>query len=164
MIDQNFFNPFQYNNPFPWRHQKQTELSHVGVLKCVTVSFGWFLQALMYQDPERWGITLQTYIQLTMLESHLSSGSGVGISERRMSLLAIITIPFLKCTGLCFHPVHHWKWCSHMDQVSIPVVIVCSSQALWWWWRGPSSAPNTSLWRICFKGKVHLQQWASDIN
>lgn len=31
-------------------------------------------QALMYQDPERWGITLQTYIQLTMLDGHLSSG------------------------------------------------------------------------------------------
>ncbi|XP_023281648.1 thymidine kinase 2, mitochondrial isoform X3 [Seriola lalandi dorsalis] len=28
---------------------------------------------LMYQDPERWGITLQTYVQLTMLERHLSS-------------------------------------------------------------------------------------------
>ncbi|KAM3606792.1 uncharacterized protein V6R79_023334 [Siganus canaliculatus] len=28
--------------------------------------------ALMYQDPERWGITLQTYVQLTMLDRHLS--------------------------------------------------------------------------------------------
>ncbi|KAF3708495.1 Thymidine kinase 2, mitochondrial [Channa argus] len=27
---------------------------------------------LMYQDPERWGITLQTYVQLTMLDRHLS--------------------------------------------------------------------------------------------
>ncbi|KAK7901463.1 hypothetical protein WMY93_018232 [Mugilogobius chulae] len=26
--------------------------------------------ALMYQDPERWGLTLQTYVQLTMLERH----------------------------------------------------------------------------------------------
>uniref|UniRef100_A0AAV2JN44 Thymidine kinase 2, mitochondrial n=1 Tax=Knipowitschia caucasica TaxID=637954 RepID=A0AAV2JN44_KNICA len=26
--------------------------------------------ALMYQDPERWGITLQTYVQLTMLDRH----------------------------------------------------------------------------------------------
>ncbi|KAJ0066851.1 hypothetical protein NL108_004827, partial [Boleophthalmus pectinirostris] len=25
---------------------------------------------LMYQDPERWGITLQTYVQLTMLDRH----------------------------------------------------------------------------------------------
>ncbi|KAK5604767.1 Thymidine kinase 2, mitochondrial [Crenichthys baileyi] len=29
--------------------------------------------ALMYQDPQRWGITLQTYIQLTMLDKHLSA-------------------------------------------------------------------------------------------
>uniref|UniRef100_A0A3B5M3V1 Deoxynucleoside kinase domain-containing protein n=1 Tax=Xiphophorus couchianus TaxID=32473 RepID=A0A3B5M3V1_9TELE len=29
--------------------------------------------ALMYQDPQRWGISLQTYIQLTMLDKHLSA-------------------------------------------------------------------------------------------
>lgn len=28
--------------------------------------------ALMYQNPERWGLTLQTYIQLTMLDRHQS--------------------------------------------------------------------------------------------
>ncbi|XP_028665463.1 thymidine kinase 2, mitochondrial [Erpetoichthys calabaricus] len=28
--------------------------------------------ALMYQDPARWGITLQTYVQLTMLNHHIS--------------------------------------------------------------------------------------------
>ncbi|CAN9500179.1 unnamed protein product [Ophioblennius macclurei] len=28
--------------------------------------------ALMYQDPERWGLTLQTYVQLTMLDRHMS--------------------------------------------------------------------------------------------
>ncbi|MBN3299420.1 thymidine kinase 2, mitochondrial [Amia ocellicauda] len=27
---------------------------------------------LMYQDPFRWGITLQTYVQLTMLDRHIS--------------------------------------------------------------------------------------------
>ncbi|XP_029926074.1 thymidine kinase 2, mitochondrial isoform X2 [Myripristis murdjan] len=31
------------------------------------------LLGLMYQDPMRWGITLQTYIQLTMLDRHLSA-------------------------------------------------------------------------------------------
>uniref|UniRef100_A0A672H180 Deoxynucleoside kinase domain-containing protein n=1 Tax=Salarias fasciatus TaxID=181472 RepID=A0A672H180_SALFA len=29
--------------------------------------------ALMYQDPERWGLTLQTYVQLTMLDRHTST-------------------------------------------------------------------------------------------
>lgn len=39
--------------------------------------------ALMYQDPKRWGITLQTYVQLTMLERHLLSGSApVRMMER----------------------------------------------------------------------------------
>ncbi|KAJ8252379.1 hypothetical protein COCON_G00216910 [Conger conger] len=28
---------------------------------------------LMYQDPSRWGLTLQTYVQLTMLDRHLST-------------------------------------------------------------------------------------------
>ncbi|KAM6956859.1 thymidine kinase 2, mitochondrial [Aplochiton taeniatus] len=28
---------------------------------------------LMYQDPTRWGLTLQTYIQLTMLDRHLAT-------------------------------------------------------------------------------------------
>lgn len=30
------------------------------------------LLGLMYQDPSRWGITLQTYVQLTMLDLHTS--------------------------------------------------------------------------------------------
>lgn len=29
------------------------------------------LQGLMYQDASRWGLTLQTYVQLTMLEQHI---------------------------------------------------------------------------------------------
>ncbi|XP_029377233.1 thymidine kinase 2, mitochondrial isoform X2 [Echeneis naucrates] len=39
--------------------------------------------ALMYQDSERWGLTLQTYVQLTMLDRHLSSANApVRIMER----------------------------------------------------------------------------------
>ncbi|KAM7384997.1 hypothetical protein PAMP_001100 [Pampus punctatissimus] len=39
--------------------------------------------ALMYQDPERWGITLQTYVQLTMLDRHVSAISApVRMMER----------------------------------------------------------------------------------
>lgn len=44
-------------------------ICRVGCVRCLFLS----LQALMYQDPERWGITLQTYVQLTMLERHLSA-------------------------------------------------------------------------------------------
>ena len=28
-------------------------------------------KALMYEDPSRWALTLQTYVQLTMLQRHL---------------------------------------------------------------------------------------------
>ena len=45
------------------------------------------LQALMYQDPERWGITLQTYIQLTMLDGHLSSIVSVLLTKNAPILL-----------------------------------------------------------------------------
>ncbi|XP_047459782.1 thymidine kinase 2, mitochondrial [Mugil cephalus] len=39
--------------------------------------------SLMYQDPQRWGITLQTYVQLTMLAGHLSPmSSHVRLMER----------------------------------------------------------------------------------
>ncbi|XP_035252718.1 thymidine kinase 2, mitochondrial isoform X1 [Anguilla anguilla] len=39
--------------------------------------------ALMYQDPFRWGLTLQTYVQLTMLDRHLSTVSApVRMMER----------------------------------------------------------------------------------
>ncbi|XP_041866079.1 thymidine kinase 2, mitochondrial [Melanotaenia boesemani] len=38
---------------------------------------------LMYQDPERWGITLQTYVQLTMLDRHMAPVSApVKMMER----------------------------------------------------------------------------------
>ncbi|XP_005947879.1 thymidine kinase 2, mitochondrial isoform X1 [Haplochromis burtoni] len=41
--------------------------------------------ALMYQDPQRWGITLQTYVQLTMLDRHLSAvGAPVRMMERSL--------------------------------------------------------------------------------
>ncbi|KAM4729175.1 thymidine kinase 2, mitochondrial [Anableps anableps] len=39
--------------------------------------------ALMYQDPHRWGVTLQTYVQLTMLEKHLTATAApVSMMER----------------------------------------------------------------------------------
>lgn len=40
------------------------------VLTKVHLSFHLQPQGLMYQDASRWGITLQTYVQLTMLEQH----------------------------------------------------------------------------------------------
>ncbi|XP_026045658.1 thymidine kinase 2, mitochondrial isoform X2 [Astatotilapia calliptera] len=43
------------------------------------------IEALMYQDPQRWGITLQTYVQLTMLDRHLSAvAAPVRMMERSL--------------------------------------------------------------------------------
>lgn len=44
-------------------------------------------QALMYQDPLRWGITLQTYVQLTMLDRHLSAVVSVPLARPTAVLL-----------------------------------------------------------------------------
>ncbi|XP_051280396.1 thymidine kinase 2, mitochondrial isoform X1 [Dicentrarchus labrax] len=56
--------------------------------------------ALMYQDPERWGITLQTYIQLTMLERHLSTISApVRMMERSIFSAKYIFVENLLRSG-----------------------------------------------------------------
>lgn len=46
----------------------------------------------MYQDPARWGLTLQTYVQLTMLVNHLSSTVGhfAGLSARSPSFVGVL--------------------------------------------------------------------------
>ncbi|XP_071767546.1 thymidine kinase 2, mitochondrial isoform X2 [Centroberyx gerrardi] len=48
---------------------------------------------LMYQDPMRWGITLQTYIQLTMLDRHLSTI--VGAAPVRMMERSIFSAKYI---------------------------------------------------------------------
>nr|XP_020463208.1 thymidine kinase 2, mitochondrial isoform X2 [Monopterus albus] len=56
--------------------------------------------ALMYQDPERWGITLQTYIQLTMLDRHLASVSApVMMMERSIFSAKYIFVENLYRSG-----------------------------------------------------------------
>jgi len=40
------------------------------------------LLQLMYEDPVRWSMTFQTYVQLTMLDQHLECGAPVKIMER----------------------------------------------------------------------------------
>jgi len=40
------------------------------------------LLQLMYEDPVRWSLTFQTYVQLTMLEQHMSCVSPIKLMER----------------------------------------------------------------------------------
>lgn len=50
----------------------------------------------MYQDPMRWGITLQTYIQLTMLDRHLSAIVGI------LNFLGVFLFQFCGKKKTCF--------------------------------------------------------------
>lgn len=56
--------------------------------------------ALMYQDPERWGLTLQTYVQLTMLDRHQAPICGpVRMMERSLFSAKYIFVENLYRSG-----------------------------------------------------------------
>ncbi|XP_041803451.1 thymidine kinase 2, mitochondrial isoform X2 [Chelmon rostratus] len=84
--------------------------------------------ALMYQDPERWGITLQTYVQLTMLDRHLSAISGpVRMMERSIFSAKYIFVENLFRSGkmpeVDYAVLGEWfDWIT--TNISIPVDLI----------------------------------------
>ncbi|XP_039995521.1 thymidine kinase 2, mitochondrial isoform X6 [Xiphias gladius] len=84
--------------------------------------------ALMYQDPERWGITLQTYVQLTMLDSHLSSKAApVKMMERSIFSAKYIFVENLFRSGkmpeVDYAVLSEWfDWIT--TNISIPVDLI----------------------------------------
>ncbi|XP_053291650.1 thymidine kinase 2, mitochondrial isoform X2 [Pleuronectes platessa] len=84
--------------------------------------------ALMYQDPERWGITLQTYIQLTMLDRHLSSITApVRMMERSLFSAKYIFVDNLFRSGkmpeVDYAVLSEWfDWIT--TNISIPVDLI----------------------------------------
>ncbi|XP_076019981.1 thymidine kinase 2, mitochondrial isoform X3 [Genypterus blacodes] len=55
---------------------------------------------LMYQDPTRWGLTLQTYVQLTMLDRHVSAiAAPVRMMERSIFSAKYIFVENLYRSG-----------------------------------------------------------------
>ncbi|XP_029030918.1 thymidine kinase 2, mitochondrial isoform X3 [Betta splendens] len=84
--------------------------------------------ALMYQDPERWGITLQTYVQLTMLDRHLSSTSAsVRMMERSIFSAKYIFVENLfrsgKMPAVDYAVLSEWfNWI--ITNISIPVDLI----------------------------------------
>ncbi|XP_061601331.1 thymidine kinase 2, mitochondrial [Cololabis saira] len=84
--------------------------------------------ALMYQDPERWGITLQSYIQLTMLDRHLSAPStSVKITERSIFSAQYIFVENLFRSGkmpeVDYAVLDEWfDWI--ITNISIPVDLI----------------------------------------
>ncbi|XP_026210160.1 thymidine kinase 2, mitochondrial isoform X2 [Anabas testudineus] len=86
------------------------------------------IEALMYQDPKRWGITLQTYVQLTMLDRHLSSVSApVRMMERSIFSAKYIFVENLFRSGkmpeVDFAVLSEWfDWIT--TNISIPVDLI----------------------------------------
>nr|XP_036881117.1 thymidine kinase 2, mitochondrial [Manis javanica] len=83
---------------------------------------------LMYHDAHRWGLTLQTYVQLTMLDQHTRpQTSPVRLMERSIHSARYVFVenlyrrlgpcgpgvpytdrPTLKLGGLMYHDAHRW--------------------------------------------------------
>ncbi|XP_037637436.1 thymidine kinase 2, mitochondrial-like isoform X1 [Sebastes umbrosus] len=84
--------------------------------------------ALMYQDPERWGITLQTYVQLTMLDRHLSAvAAPVRMMERSIFSAKYIFVENLFRSGkmpeVDYAVLSEWfDWIT--TNISIPVDLI----------------------------------------
>ncbi|XP_038593164.1 thymidine kinase 2, mitochondrial isoform X1 [Micropterus salmoides] len=84
--------------------------------------------ALMYQDPERWGITLQTYVQLTMLDRHLSPISApVRMMERSIFSAKYIFVENLFKSGkmpeVDYAVLSEWfDWIT--TNISVPVDLI----------------------------------------
>ncbi|XP_023118587.1 thymidine kinase 2, mitochondrial [Amphiprion ocellaris] len=84
--------------------------------------------ALMYQDPQRWGITLQTYVQLTMLDRHLSAMSTpVRMMERSIFSAKYIFVENLFRSGkmpeVDYAVLSEWfNWIT--NNISIPIDLI----------------------------------------
>ncbi|XP_031424601.1 thymidine kinase 2, mitochondrial isoform X2 [Clupea harengus] len=83
---------------------------------------------LMYQDPTRWGITLQTYVQLTMLDRHLSQICGpVRMMERSIFSAKYIFVENLYKSGkmpeVDFAVLSEWfEWIT--QNIALPVDLI----------------------------------------
>ncbi|KAK6294683.1 hypothetical protein J4Q44_G00355130 [Coregonus suidteri] len=88
---------------------------------------------LMYQDPTRWGITLQTYVQLTMLDRHLSTISApVRMMERSIYSAKYIFVENLYRSGkmpeVDFAVLSEWfEWIT--QNIAIPVDLIVYLQS-----------------------------------
>ncbi|XP_026883426.2 thymidine kinase 2, mitochondrial [Electrophorus electricus] len=98
--------------------------------------------ALMYEDPVRWGITLQTYVQLTMLDRHLSTGlAPVRMMERSIYSAKYIFVENLFKSGkmpeVDFAVLTEWfNWI--IKNIDIPVDLIVYLQ----------TSPQTCLERL----------------
>ncbi|KAG7214382.1 hypothetical protein INR49_023093 [Caranx melampygus] len=86
-------------------------------------------QGLMYQDPVRWGFTLQTYIQLTMLERHTSSISApIRMMERSIFSAKYIFVENLFRSGkmpeVDYAVLSEWfNWLTSNISISVDLIV-----------------------------------------
>uniref|UniRef100_A0A672GYW0 Thymidine kinase 2 n=1 Tax=Salarias fasciatus TaxID=181472 RepID=A0A672GYW0_SALFA len=79
--------------------------------------------ALRYQDPERWGLTLQSYIQLTMLDRHTSTTVSDPPEPHSGSVCALECSCSGKMPEVDFAVLSEWfDWIT--TNVSIPVDLI----------------------------------------
>ncbi|XP_074864474.1 thymidine kinase 2, mitochondrial isoform X1 [Carettochelys insculpta] len=87
------------------------------------------LLGLMYQEPSRWGITLQTYIQLTMLEQHTRPMiSPLRMMERSIHSAKHIFVEHLYRSGrmpeVDYIVLTEWfEWITKNTDVSIDLIV-----------------------------------------
>ncbi|XP_063294513.1 thymidine kinase 2, mitochondrial [Pelobates fuscus] len=85
--------------------------------------------ALMYQDPSRWGLTLQTYVQLTMLDMHTrSSTCPVKMMERSIYSAKYIFVENLYRSGkmpeVDYAVLTEWfKWITKNIDLSVDLIV-----------------------------------------
>ncbi|CAN8023786.1 unnamed protein product, partial [Ixodes persulcatus] len=86
------------------------------------------LLALMYRDPKRWGLTLQTYVQLTMMQLHLAPvESTVKLMERSVQSARYVFVENLHRSGL-IDPLEHsildqwFQWIVRNERVSLDLI------------------------------------------
>uniref|UniRef100_A0A671MQB6 Thymidine kinase 2, mitochondrial-like n=1 Tax=Sinocyclocheilus anshuiensis TaxID=1608454 RepID=A0A671MQB6_9TELE len=83
---------------------------------------------LMYQDPSRWGLTLQTYVQLTMLDRHvLPMSAPIRMMERSIYSAKYIFVENLYKSGkmpeVDFAVLSEWfEWI--IKNIAIPVDLI----------------------------------------
>ncbi|KAJ7985942.1 hypothetical protein DPEC_G00345690 [Dallia pectoralis] len=88
---------------------------------------------LMYQDPTRWAMTLQTYVQLTMLDRHLSTTSApVRMMERSIYSAKYIFVENLYRSGkmpeVDFAVLSEWfEWIT--QNINLPVDLIVYLQS-----------------------------------
>ncbi|KAJ8249412.1 hypothetical protein GJAV_G00234520 [Gymnothorax javanicus] len=85
--------------------------------------------ALMYQDPSRWGLTLQTYVQLTMLDRHLSALTApVRMMERSIYSAKYIFVENLHRSGkmpdVDFIVLSEWfEWITRNIYIPVDLIV-----------------------------------------